>query len=374
MTARALNDAERADWLRLARTTGVGPVTFAGLIGRYGDAAKALEALPKLSTTSGRKRKVVIPAPSVIERELDAIEAFGAELLCAGEPGFPAMLSALSPPPPVLIIKGQTSLLSQTSIGMVGARNASAAGRKIARDMAADIGRAGHVVVSGLARGIDGEAHAASLKTGTIAVLGGGVDHVYPPQHEALYHALASDGLIVSESPMGYRATARDFPRRNRFISGLSRGLVVVEASERSGSLITARMAAEQGREVMAVPGSPLDPRAAGTNRLLKDGAHLVVNGGDVLDVMSGLSPLSVRTTGDGSWDDSPDGDQPSIDQLTAVQDALSFHPMPVEEIARAADMGVSRCLIVLVELELDGIAVTFPGGLAALAPPTEID
>ncbi len=366
MTGQALSDGERRDWLRLARTAGVGPVTFASLMERYGTASAALEALPKLSTAAGRRRAITLPPLKEIEAELSAMEGHGAELLCACEPRFPELLAALDPPPPILIVKGRADLLGRPCVAMVGARNASAAGRKIARDMAAEIGRAGHVIVSGLARGIDGEAHAASLKTGTIAVLGGGIDHIYPPQHEALYHAIAAEGLIVSESPMGHRATAKDFPRRNRFISGLARGTVVVEASERSGSLITARMAGEQGREVMAVPGSPLDPRAAGTNRLLKEGAHLVTEAGDVLDVLSGLSPLRVAGGRLSDWDGAP-ADEPSPDQRRAVLEALAPYPMPVNEIAHAAGLGVPRCVAILVELELSGEAVTHAGGLASL-------
>jgi len=367
MTGQALSDAERRDWLRLARTAGVGPVTFAGLIKRYGRAGDALAALPGLSTAAGRRRAVTIPSVSAVEAEIAAIEKAGADLICSCEPGFPALLTALDPPPPILIVRGRSELLSRPSVAMVGARNASAAGRKIARDMAAAIGRAGHAIVSGLARGIDGEVHAASLGTGTIAVLGGGVDHIYPPQHEALYEAIAAEGVLVSESPMGHRATAKDFPRRNRFISGLARGTVVVEASERSGSLITARMAGEQGREVMAVPGSPLDPRAAGTNRLLREGAHLVTSAEDVLEVLSGLSPLRVSASRFSAWNGAPE-DDPTPDQRAAVREALAPYPMPVEDIARAAGLGMPRCLAILLEFELAGEALTHAGGLASLA------
>ncbi len=253
--ARPLTDAQRLDWLRLARTQNVGPVTFAQLIRRYGDAGRALDALPEIASRAVRGKAVEIPSADSIARELDATTRYGARIVASCEPDFPLLLRALDPPPPVLTMLGKAALAAEPTCAIVGARNASAAGRKIARDMAAALGKAGYVTVSGLALGIDGEAHAASLPTGTIAVLGGGIDHLYPPQHERLYAEIAANGLIISEMPFGHRAKAQDFPRRNRIITGLARGTVVVEAAERSGSLISARVANEQGREVMAVPG-----------------------------------------------------------------------------------------------------------------------
>jgi len=217
-------------------------------------------------------------------------------------------------------------------------------------------------------RGIDGEAHAASLATGTIAVLGGGIDHVYPPQHGALYEAIGVQGLLVSESPFGHRATARDFPRRNRLITGLALGVVVVEASERSGSLISARTAGEQGREVMAVPGSPLGSRSAGTNRLLRQGAALIRNGEDVIEIVSGLAGSRMSAPPPPAFEGEPDETALPQSQVDAVREALSPHAMPIDEIARAAGIGASRCAAILMELELAGDAQTLPGGLAARA------
>lgn len=292
MSSRRLSETERRDWVRLVRTPQIGPLTFNRLIARYGNATAALEALPDIASRVAKGRRIALPPVAAIEDEIAATLRFGARLVASCEPEFPQLLAALDPPPPLLILVGNVELARPDAVAVVGARNASAAGRKIARDMAAELGRAGLVTVSGLALGIDGEAHAASLKTGTIAVLGGGADHIYPPQHDRLYHEIAEQGLIVSESPIGYRARAQDFPRRNRIITGLARGTVVVEAAERSGSLISARMAGEQGREVMAVPGSPLDPRAAGTTGLIRQGAVLVRHAADVLDVLSGLPPL----------------------------------------------------------------------------------
>jgi len=365
MIAPPRNDAERRDWLRLARTQNVGPVTFFQLVSRFKTPANALDALPELARKAGRKRPLKPPSWEDIDREIEAVHSYRARILTAADPDFPTLLKALSPPPPVLTALGDASLAGKPTVGIVGARNASAAGRKIARDMAQSLSAAGYVTVSGLARGIDGEAHAASLHGGTIAVLGGGIDHIYPPQHDRLYAAVAAQGLILSESPFGHQATARDFPRRNRLITGCSRGVVVVEATERSGSLISARTAGEQGREVMAVPGSPLDPRAAGTNRLLREGAVLVRDGDDVLEVLQNLSPRELFAPPPPSFDAEDDAPIPKS-QVDAVREALAPYALPIDEIARAAGIGAGRCAAILVELELAGEAVTLPGALAA--------
>lgn len=368
MSSRRLSDTERRDWVRLVRTPQIGPLTFNRLIARYGNATAALEALPDIASRVAKGRRIALPPVAAIEDEIAATLRFGARLVASCEPDFPQLLAALDPPPPLLTLVGNAQLARPDAVAIVGARNASAAGRKIARDMAAELGRAGLVTVSGLALGIDGEAHAASLKTGTIAVLGGGADHIYPPQHERLYHEIAEQGLIVSESPIGYRARAQDFPRRNRIITGLARGTVVVEAAERSGSLISARMAGEQGREVMAVPGSPLDPRAAGTNGLIRQGAVLVRHAADVLDVLTGLPPLQFAAPPPPAFTpEFLDGPLPE-DQLARVRQALSPHPMPLDEIARAAGLNAAQCSAVLMELELAGDALSYPGGLVARA------
>ncbi|MEO1567870.1 MAG: DNA-processing protein DprA [Pseudomonadota bacterium] len=364
VTPRPITDAERADWLRLARTSSVGPVTFFQLLARYKSAAKALEGLPDLARKAGRKRPLKAPDAALIEAELEATNRHGAQVLTALDPAFPPLLRALDPPPPILTALGNTDLVTQPAIAIVGARNASAAGRKLARDLSAELGRAGYVTVSGLARGIDGEAHAASLQTGTIAVLGGGVDHIYPPQHERLYAEIAAKGLILSESPFGHRATAKDFPRRNRIITGCALGVVVMEAAERSGSLISARTAGEQGREVMAVPGSPLDPRAAGTNRLIRSGAALVRHAEDVLEVVNSLPLHRVEAAPLAPLGPEP-GEDPPRSQIDAVREGLGYSPMPIDEIARAAGIGAARCMAILMELELAGQAATLPGGLA---------
>lgn len=359
-----LSDPQRVDWLRLTRTPNVGPVTFRELLKRYGTAGNALANLAELT----RKRPLTPPSQMQIEDEIAATQHYGARLIASCEPEYPALLRAVDPPPPILSVLGNTKLFDQDSLAIVGARNASAAGRKIARDMCEELGKAGYIIVSGMARGIDGEAHAASLETGTIAVLGGGINHVYPPQHDRLYAALARDGLIVSESPFGHRATAKDFPRRNRLITGLSLGTIVVEAAERSGSLISARTALEQNREVMAIPGSPLDPRAAGTNRLIQQGAALVRSAEDVLNIISALGRRNLEMPEPPNYEDQTALDSPPPHQVDAVRQALSHTPTPLDEIARAADIGAARCAAILMELELLGEATTLSGGLATLS------
>ena len=363
-TLRALSETDRLAWVRLSRTQNIGPVTFSQLIQRYGSAANALSALPDLT----RKRKLQPPPEQVIEQELRRVKKYGARIIASCEPDYPSALRAVDPPPPIITVFGDIGLFKQPAIAIVGARNASAAGRKIARDFASELGKAGYVIVSGLARGIDGEAHAASLDTGTIAVLGGGIDHIYPPQHDRLYSAVVNQGVIVSESPFRHRATAKDFPRRNRIITGLSRGTVVIEAAERSGSLISARTAMEQNREVMAVPGSPLDPRSRGANRLIQQGAALVSSSDDILDVIDSMSAMQFRSPPSYAFEGEPGSDMLPEHQIDAVREALSFTPMKLDDIAIAANISAARCAAILMELELSGIARTLAGGLAILA------
>ncbi|MFC0283549.1 DNA-processing protein DprA [Camelimonas abortus] len=288
--ARLLDDRVRADWLRLLRTQGVGPRSFFRLLDRYGGAAQALEALPELAARAGRT--VLIPSRDAIDRELDAARRLGVRFVARGEADYPPALRFIDSPPPLLAVRGQGQALAMPAVAIVGSRNASAAGQRIAALLAGRLGEEGYAVISGLARGVDAAAHEASLRAGTVAVLAGGHDRVYPREHARLLEAILERGAAVSEMPMGWTPRGQDFPRRNRIISGMSLGVVVVEATLRSGSLITARFAAEQGREVFAVPGSPLDPRAGGTNRLLRDGATLCCGPEDVL---AALAPLAGR-------------------------------------------------------------------------------
>lgn len=358
-----LTDEQQRDWLRLARAETVGPVAFHYLIETFGEPAKAIGAIPRLAERAGRASPPRIPSPAEADRELAAGAALGARLLCACEPAFPPLLAALDPPPPLIWVLGDGGLLHGRSVAVVGARNASAAGQRFARALAHDLGAAGFSVVSGLARGIDGAAHEGSLQTGTIAVLGGGPDDVYPPEHGGLYQRIAGRGCIVSESPPGHRAQARDFPRRNRLISGLALGVVVVEAELRSGSLITARLAAEQGREVFAVPGSPLDARAKGTNDLIRQGAALCEGAEDVIRALDGM--------GAGMREPEPSGyipprtEEPDAALLRQVAELLSPTPTAWDELARAAGAPGPLVYAALVELSLAGRCELLPGSMA---------
>jgi DNA processing protein len=366
MEKARLTDDQRRDWLRLARAENVGPVAFRYLIETYGEAAKAIGALPRLAERAGRAKPPRVPSPAEAEQELAAGAALGAKLLCACEPAFPPLLAALDPPPPLIWAMGDAGLLHGRSVAVVGARNASAAGQRFARTLARDLGEAGFTVVSGLARGVDAAAHEGSLELGTVAVLGGGPDDIYPPEHEGLYRRIAEKGCIVSESPPGYRAQARDFPRRNRLISGLSLGVVVVEAELKSGSLITARLAAEQGREVFAVPGSPLDARARGTNDLIRQGAGLCEGAEDVIRSLESMG-AGLREPGPAGYVPQGGGESDAR-LLERVAGLLSPAPTAWDEIARAAGAPGPAVYAALVELSLAGRCELLPGGLAASA------
>jgi DNA processing protein len=360
--SRTLSPRERREWLTLARTENVGPVAFEQLVDRFGSAAEALEAIPELARRGGRAQALRIPSAAEIDRELADGEAIGARLICACESDYPWTLAALDPPPPVLWVRGRPELLRRTCVAVVGARVASAAGQRFARGLAADLGLAGLVVVSGMARGVDGAAHEGALPTGTAAVLGGGVDDVYPPDHADLYARIVQAGCVVSESPPGRGATARDFPRRNRIIAGLSRAVVVVEAEQRSGSLITARLAAEQGREVLAVPGSPLDPRAKGTNDLLRQGAAICEGADDVLRALESLGELrEPERRAPLTPPSAPDAGL--VARLAAL---LSPTPVSRDELVRAAAAPAPAVFAALVELALAGRAELLPGGMVA--------
>jgi DNA processing protein len=281
-----LTDAQRLDWLRLIRSDNVGPRTFRMLLNHYGDARAALAALPDLARRGGAQRSPRICSREDAEREMDAAHDLGVRFVALAEPDYPERLREIDDAPPLLAVRGNDSVLERPLLAMVGARNASAAGQKFAERLARDLGEAGFVIVSGLARGIDAAAHRASLATGTVAVLAGGHARIYPPEHVDLLDAILAEGAAVSEMPVGWEPRSRDFPRRNRLVSGLALGVIVVEAALRSGSLITARLAGEQGREVFAAPGSPLDPRAEGSNGLLKQGATLVTEANDVTTML----------------------------------------------------------------------------------------
>lgn len=361
-----LTDAERFARLRLARTDQIGPVTFRQLLERFGSAARALDALPDLTRRGGSPGPAIPPVEG-IAAEMEAGERIGARLIVLGDADYPDMLAAVDPPPPLLWALGKVSLMARPCIAVVGARIASAGGQRIARGLSQQLGEAGNVVVSGLARGIDAAAHSGALPTGTVAVLGGGVDDVYPPDNAELYAQIVEQGCVVSESPVGARAQAKDFPRRNRIISGLSRGVIVVEAELKSGSLITARLAGEQGRDVFAVPGSPLDPRSQGPNELLRQGAILCEGLEDVERAFNTLRTLREPSHAN-PFDGAPeDVETAVIEQVAAL---LSPTPTPRDELARALGLPIGTVAAALLELNLVGRAELLPGGLAAAGSP----
>jgi len=370
-----LSEQERLDWLQLIRTPMIGPITFHRLITNYGSASEALKALPDLSRKAGRKIPLKAPDRSIAEREILLADRQGARIIAACEPDYPEALAAIPDHPPVIYLRGHSSLFEKPAIAIVGARNASGVGRKIARMLAADLGAAGVSVISGLARGIDGAAHEASLATGAIAVVAGGVDVIYPPEHEDLTARIAREGALLSECPMGWKPTARDFPKRNRLISGLSRGVVVVEAAAKSGTLITARFALEQGREVFAVPGSPLDPRCQGANRLIRDGATLVETAEDILGVLAAQNH-GVRDDKHDlfEWAETASDLEPDAATTASIRqqilELLSFTPQHRDELLREVDASPGLIADALLDLVLTGEASEHDGGRFSLAAP----
>ncbi len=368
----ALTDRQRIAWLRLIRSDNVGPATFRDLINHFGSAEAALAALPGLSARGGATRAIRIATESEALKELETAQRFGARFVGIGEPDYPQALKQIDGAPPLLAVKGNLAATAPPAVGIVGSRNASISGAKFAAMIARDCGRAGYVVISGLARGIDTAAHRASLDTGTIAAMAGGLDQPYPPENAGLLDEIWNgNGLAVSEMPFGWEPRARDFPRRNRLIAGISLGTVIVEAATRSGSLITARLAAEFGRLVFAVPGSPLDPRCHGTNGLLKDGA-MIVTAPD--DVISALAPLSQLDMFDAPMAEEPDrgsgfSAQPPDDSDRArIADALGPTPVEIDDIIRHTGLGAAAVYLVLLELDIAGRLHRHPGGLVSIA------
>ena len=360
-------DADQAR-LRLIRTAGIGPVTYRQLIVRFGTAAAALEALPMLARRGGGAPPPVATA-AVVERERGAVARLGARYLFVGEPEYPALLAETENAPPALIVRGDAALAARLPIAMVGARNASAAACRFARGLALDLAEQGAAVVSGLARGIDTAAHMGAVGSsvgGTVAVIAGGIDVVFPPENAALQERIASDGLLIAEQPPGVEPRARHFPSRNRIIAGLALGSVVVEAAPKSGSLITARLAGEAGREVMAVPGSPLDPRAQGCNQLIRDGAVLVQNAVDVLEQVRPIDARAVRSP-TLRWGGPPPEDA-SDRARTDIAGLLGPVPVPVDEVIRQSGWSPAVVQMVLLELELAGRLERHAGGRVSLS------
>ncbi|MCI0736741.1 MAG: DNA-processing protein DprA [Beijerinckiaceae bacterium] len=417
-TLATLDDGERFDWLRLLRCDNIGPRTFQVLLSRHGSAGAALSALPALIESGKAGRPIRIATIDETEREMEATYSLGARFIALCEKDYPLLLRRAASAPPLSAVRGNRASLGRSKIAIVGARNASAAGLAFAAQLARGIGRAGHVIVSGLARGIDATAHQTAIETGTIAVLAGGLGNIYPPDHESLLERIVEQGAAISEMPFGWEARGRDFPRRNRIVAGLCRAIVVVEAARRSGSLITARFAAEQGREIFAVPGSPLDPRAEGANQLLRDGASFCTKVEDVLDAMAEqdrshkdpgpgfLEPDFAPILDEPMWDEldlpglsralptlasievpqgrsidrtppSSDERPPAADQAgrprgdvaARVAELLGPAPVSVDELARLAGAPARQVRTVLIEFELAGRIEWRGGDLVSTLP-----
>jgi DNA processing protein len=375
-----LSDSEKIDWLQLCRSGGVGPRTFFKLLDRFDTARRAYEELPRLMREAGGGERWRRCRRDEAEAELETLRALGAQLIARAEPEYPARLAEIADPPPLLAVLGEPALLAAPAVAIIGARNASAHGRMLAKTLAMELAEAGLVVVSGLARGIDTAAHEGALAAGgaTVAVIASGIDVPYPPDNEALMAEIAASGAVVSERQPGAVPQARHFPRRNRIIAGLCLGVVVVEAAPQSGSLITARLAAEQGREVMAVPGSPLDPRHRGTNQLLRDGATLVESATDIRaalgsaldDVAPRVAPPRRRATA-GSELPLPapaPAASPQGDLLGRLQERLGVEPLLVDELIRQCHATSAEVQQALLELELEGRIERHPGNRVSLA------
>ncbi len=363
-----LTDAQRIDWLRLIRSDNVGPRTFRSLVNHFGSARAALERVPDLARRGGASKPGRICTQADAEREIAQSARMGVALLSPGETGYPPRLALIDDAPPLLGVRGAPEVEMRPMIGIVGSRNASGAGLKFAQTLSRDLGDAGFVITSGLARGIDQAAHRVTLGSGTVAVLAGGHDKIYPPEHEdLLLDIIEQGGGAISEMPLGHGPRARDFPRRNRLISGVAFGVVIIEAAHRSGSLITARFANEQGREVFAVPGSPLDPRAAGTNDLIKQGATLVTEAADVINAVAPIMGRPVELPISESEDRQPMNDEPHADERARIVNLLGPSPVGIDDLIRMTDVSPAVVRTVLLELELAGRLERHGGGMVSL-------
>ena len=366
-----LRGTDPIDALRLIRSEQVGPMTFFRLVKFCGSVAKALEMAPDMSKKGGRAKPIRIASKADVQKEYDALKAYGASLVLYGEADYPRLLLQAADAPPVLTVRGHTHLLKDTNlIGIVGARNASTNGCLFAKKLASELGAAKQIVVSGLARGIDSAAHRGALATGTIAVIGGGINNIYPPENAILFEEIAAQGLIVSELPFGAEPHARSFPGRNRIIAGMSRGIAVIEASLKSGSLITAEYANDYGREVFAVPGSPMDPRCHGTNRLLKDGATMVENARDILSNLHPLGELPLAENNPQGFAERANAmpDEQTLDRARElILEALSASPTLLDDVLAQTHLTPHIMMAVLLELELAGRLERHTGSKVAL-------
>jgi len=369
-----LSYEEKLAWIKLIRTENIGPVTFFNFMDFYGSASKVLEVIPEIVKKRGGKKTLKVPDHALIEKEYEAVIKKDGYMIAACEEGYPIPLSAINDAPPVITVFGRKDLLKKNSVAIVGSRNASLNGCKFTEKLAAGLGKAGQVVVSGLARGIDRAAHKGSIESGTIAIVAGGADVIYPQENQDIYEDICDKGAVIAENPLGTAPRSKDFPRRNRIISGISQGTVVVEATKRSGSLITARMAAEQGRDVYAVPGFPYDPRAAGPNSLIRDGAALVRSADDIIESLNDFSAPNLMDSSNMGYDnDYPIEINEKINDIEVdeahdvVIKNLSFTPLGLDELARACQLTISMLQFVLLELELAGRVKRVPGNKVVL-------
>lgn len=375
-----MTPAEKVARLRLARSEGIGPVALARLLGRFGSAEAAIEALPRLARAGGAKAEPTLASQAEAEDEIAKIQKLGGSMLVLGENGYPALLAELPDPPGALAVLGDPCHLAARSVAVVGARNASINGQRVAATLAAELARAGLGVVSGLARGVDAAAHGGALDAGgiTVAAVAGGIDKPYPPEHAGLQKRIAEGGAVLAEAPLGTEPQARHFPRRNRLIAGLSLGVVVVEAAPKSGSLLTARLALEQGRELFAVPGSPLDPRARGANDLIRQGAHLTESADDVLANLpdsprrEGLARLPLFARGPApvraAEETLPLPSPMETDRARPqIVDLLGPSPVPIDDLLRLSGITAAALAEVLLELDLAGRLERLPGNRVAL-------
>lgn len=373
--ATPFGDSQLIDWLRLIRTGTIGPVTFTKLLRQFGSAAAALDALPELGRRGGAPA-LAIPSPTEVSDEIAALDRLGGRFVALPEPGYPALLRHAAGAPPVIAVIGGRNLDWSKTVGIVGARNASTAGRRMTAIVSAGLGKAGYAVVSGLARGVDAAAHRAALATGTVAVFAGGLDRIYPEENIPLAAEIVDNGgAILSEMPLGWEARARDFPRRNRIVSGLSLGVVVIEAAKRSGSLITARLALEQNREVFAVPGSPLDPRAVGANILIQQGAKLVNGVEDILDEIRSADPTRLPLfEPEDDFEPAPLVDSvPDDGDRARLLSALSPTPVSVDQLVADTGLGVGALQFLLMELDIAGRIERGSGQLVSLVPDGQL-
>jgi DNA processing protein len=367
MSERVLADEDLIDRLRLIRSENIGPALFDQLLDRFGSAGAALAALPELSRKGGLKRPIKICSHAEAEAEIARASALGAHFIGNDEPGYPPLLRHIDSAPPLLCIKGKTELARREAIAVVGSRNASANGRRLARMFASELAASGYAIVSGLARGIDTAAHEAALSRGTVAVIANGIDIAYPPENARLQNVIAETGLLISEMPPGAEPRENSFPRRNRIISGMSRAVIIVEAALRSGSLITARLANEQGREVFAVPGSPIDPRAEGTNRLISDGAHLLTRSQEVLDALLPMRDQVPQWAADLPARPVSVASEVETPARHAILGLLGPAPTDIDDLIRESGVPAQIVLGVLLELELAGKLVRHGRQLVSL-------